>query len=124
MTSHAASRDAPSAAWFDGLAEGHLLIKRCGLCGHCSRPDTTACPECHSADLEWTRAAGAGTVVCVIIDRGTGEPVTLAVVELDEGPWLHVRLSGVSRASAGTRVSLSVQFSEDSEPIPVFSTDS
>lgn len=123
MTSHAACRDAASAAWFDGLASGQLLIKQCRLCGHRGRPDTVACSECRSEDLEWARAAGAGTIVCVIIDHGTGEPAVLGLVELDEGPWLSARLSGVSRPAAGTRVSLSVHHAEDSEPIPVFTTD-
>jgi uncharacterized OB-fold protein len=123
MISHPACRDAASAAWFDGLAAGYLLIKRCRLCGHCSRPDANACPKCHSAQLKWTRAAGAGTVLCVIVDHGTGEePLTLGLVELDEGPWLHVRLSGALRPFAGTRVSLSVHQAKGSEPIPVFTT--
>jgi uncharacterized OB-fold protein len=123
MISHPACRDAASAAWFDGLAAGQLLIKRCRPWGHYSRPDATACPKCHSAELEWTRATGAGTVVCVIVDRATGEePVTLGLVELDEGPWLHVRLSGAMRPFAGARVSLSVYQAEGSEPIPAFTT--
>jgi uncharacterized OB-fold protein len=119
-TSHAARRDSQSAAWFDGLAAGYLLIKRCQRCSHFTRPDAGACPDCHSTDLEWTRAAGAGTVVCVIRDRATDEPVTLGLVELAEGPWLHVRLAGM-HLSAGTPVSLSVHHAEGSEPIPLFS---
>jgi uncharacterized protein len=124
MISNPACRDAESAAWFDGLAQGHLLIKRCPLCGHRSRPDAGACPDCHSPDLEWIQAAGAGMVVCTISDGQTGEPVTLGLVELDEGPWLHVRLSGAVIPCAGTRVKLSVHQTAGSEPIPVFKSDS
>jgi uncharacterized protein len=123
MTAFAARRDGASAAWFDGLAQGRLLIRRCRSCGHHSRPETATCPECRGAELLWTAAAGTGTVVCVIVDHGTGEPVTLGLVELDEGPWLHVRLTGTTGARAGARVNLSVHRADGSEPIPVFTTD-
>lgn len=123
-TTFAAHRDDASAAWFDGLAAGRLLIRTCRSCGHHSRPETVTCPACHCPELDWTTAAGVGTVVCLITDHGTGDPVPLGLVELDEGPWLLVRVSGAPRPSAGTRVSLSVHHAEGSEPIPVFTADS
>ena len=46
-------RDEASAAWFDGLAEGVLLIHRCPRCGRHSRPDAAACPVCHADRLDW-----------------------------------------------------------------------
>jgi hypothetical protein len=123
MSAFGAHRDDASAAWFDGLAQGRLLIRTCRSCGHRSQPETVTCPACHGPELEWTAAAGVGTVICVITDHGTGDPVTLGLVELEEGPWLPVRISGAARPSAGTRVRLSVQHAEGSEPIPVFTTD-
>jgi hypothetical protein len=123
MDTSGAQRDDASAAWFDALAHGRLLIRACRSCGHHSRPETATCPACHGAALDWTAAAGIGTVVCVITDHLTGVPATLGLVELDEGPWLLVRVSGASRPSAGTRVCLSVHHAEGSEPIPVFTTD-
>ncbi|MEB3371338.1 Zn-ribbon domain-containing OB-fold protein [Saccharopolyspora mangrovi] len=115
-----ARRDEASAEWFDGLAEGNLLIKHCPSCGHESRPDATACPGCRGADLEWATSSGAGTVVSLVVDHGGPEPQPLGLVELDEGPWLHVRLVGAPDMAAGDRVRLTVSSPEDGEPLPVF----
>lgn len=123
MTAPGAHRDDASAPWFDALAQGRLLIRTCRSCGHRSRPETATCPACHGPGLDWFPAAGVGTVICVITDHGTADPVTLGLVELDEGPWLLVRIRGAARPSAGTRVRLSVHHSEGSEPIPDFTTD-
>jgi len=118
-----ARRDGDSAEWFDGLAADRLLIRRCPACGRVSRPDTTACPGCLGADLEWAKASGTGTVVSLVIDHGRPEPLHLGLVELDEGPWLHVRLTGSPGVSVGDRVRLTVHSPEDSEPIPVFAVE-
>jgi uncharacterized OB-fold protein len=123
MTTSGAHRDDASAPWFDGLAQGRLLIRACRSCGHRSRPETVTCPACRGPELEWVPAAGVGTVICVITDHGLADPVTLGLVELDEGPWLLVRVRGAAPPAAGMRVRLSVHQSEGSEPIPVFTTD-
>ncbi len=113
-----ARRDEASESWFDGLAEGRLMIRRCGLCGRHSRPDARTCPECFSSDLDWTEASGGATVISVIVDHTRAGPVVLGLVELDEGPWLHVGLT--SGTQAGRRVRLAVVTPEGSEPIPGF----
>lgn len=117
LTLGGARRDARSATWFDALAEGTLLIRRCG-CGHHSRPDATACPACRSEELGWVCAAGTGTVVCLIREGA----VTLGLVELDEGPWLHARLVGPSDVKTEDRVSLTVlaPVGQGDEPVAAF----
>lgn len=94
----AARRDDDTGPWFDALAEGTLLLRRCARCSHHARPDAVGCPACRAGggDLTWARASGRGVVVSRIVDRA-GEraglaPVVLGIVELDEGPWLHARL--------------------------------
>ena len=82
---NAARRDEASAPWFDGLADGVLLIRRCPRCGLHSRPDAAACPACHADGLEWVPAAGRGTVVCVIVEHREQDEVALGLIELDEG---------------------------------------
>ncbi|MFF5985967.1 Zn-ribbon domain-containing OB-fold protein [Prauserella flavalba] len=115
-----ARRDEDSAQWFDGLAAGRLLIRRCAGCGRDSRPDTTACPGCRGTDLGWATASGTGTVVSLVVDHTRPEPLSLGLVELDEGPWLHVRITGTPGVPIGDRVRLTVCSPEDGEPIPVF----
>ncbi|MGQ4601260.1 zinc ribbon domain-containing protein [Nocardia sp. R6R-6] len=122
MTAFAARRDDDSATWFDGLVEGRLLIRRCACCGHYSRPDSKTCPECLGAELAWVPAVGTGVVVCVIVDHAAGQRSVLGLVELDEGPWLHVRLAAPGSVAAGARGRFTVHPGEG-EPIPVFVVD-
>lgn len=118
----AAERDDRTGPWFDALADGVLVLRRCGRCRHWNRPDTTTCPACHGEDLGWTPAAGTGLVVSRIVDHlGVREglpPVVLGLVELDEGPWLHARL--LDDPHIGDRVALVVLTGEASEPVPAF----
>ena len=92
-------RDATSASFYDALAEGVLLLTRCVPRGHVCAPNAIVCPWCASLDLEQIPAKGTGTVVTwgVAHSRsgpdGTSTPQgVLALVELDEGPWLHAAL--------------------------------
>lgn len=117
-----ARRDEVSAPWFDGLAKGVLLIHRCPRCGLHSRPATATCPACHDDRLDWVHAADTGTVVCAIVDHGEPEPIALGLVELDEGPWLAVRLTEI-RMHPGTRVALTVLASPGGEPFPAFAPE-
>ncbi len=94
-----AHRDARSAPFFDALATGVLLLRRCRPHGHLSAPEVTACVECGHTDLDWAPAAGTGHVVTWTAVHSRPDPtgvstveVVLAVVELTEGPWLRTRL--------------------------------
>jgi len=89
-TAGTARRDDRSGPWFDALADDTLLIRHCPRCGHHSRPDAAACPACH------------------------------AVVELDEGPWLAVRLIADPPPAPGSRVILQILKAGQGEPIPGF----
>jgi uncharacterized protein len=115
-----ARRDDRSASWFDALARDTLLIRHCPRCGHYSRPDAAACPACHADELEWVTALGTGTVVSVVIDHGGKDPVPLGLVELDEGPWLAVRLTAGPQPAPGSRVIFQILKPGDGEPIPGF----
>ncbi len=88
-----ARRDEMTAAWFDGLNSGRLLLRSCPR-GHRSRPDVLACDVCGTLDLGWAEARGRGRVVAVALDHATRPFTNLAIVELDEGPWLTTRVDG------------------------------
>jgi uncharacterized OB-fold protein len=119
-TTGTARRDERSRPWFDALAHDMLLIRRCPQCGHHSRPDAAACPACQADELEWVTAAGTGTVLSVVVDHGGEDPAFLGLVELDEGPWLAVRLIADAPPVPGSRVVLQVLTPGDGEPIPGF----
>ena len=119
MTTPARRNDA-SAPWFDGLSSGVLLIHQCSRCDTYSRPDAVACPTCLADGLHWVPAAGSGSVVCVITEHHAQDQTTLGLVELDEGPWLAVRLIDSADAKPGARVELIVLTPPEGEPIPAF----
>lgn len=124
----AVRRDADTAEFFAGTERGELLLRHCPACGHFSRPEARSCGMCRSADLSWAPASGQATVVSwsVVHGRATdGEqpaPVVVAIVELDEGPWLHAQLVEVSpgAVSGGLRVTARFERAEGGEAIPVF----
>lgn len=120
MTTTGASGDDSSAEWFDAITQGVLTIRRCSRCGHRGRPDAMSCSRCQSDQLEWVPAAGRGVVVSSIIDHQHDLPIPLALVELDEGPWLNVRLT--NPCSVGDPVLLAIEQSSvtGGEPIPGF----
>ena len=78
--------------FWDGTAEGRLLLPRCLSCATVIWYPRTFCPSCHADGVEWIDASGRGVVYSFSITRkGDGDfrdaaPFVLAYVELDEGP--------------------------------------
>ncbi|MET8799042.1 OB-fold domain-containing protein [Nocardia sp. NPDC004568] len=81
--------------------EDILMIRRCAQCDRLYAPLTVDCASCASDSLEWVPSRGAGSILSWrVVDRGViggrGEtmPLTIAVVELDEGPWVYTSIDG------------------------------
>ncbi|MFF0634351.1 Zn-ribbon domain-containing OB-fold protein [Nocardia sp. NPDC004151] len=106
-----------------------LMIRRCTACDKIFAPLTTACSVCAADDLESVPASGAGSIVSWrMMYRASGPsgetaPLATAIVELDEGPWIHTAIEGdlplISNAS--TRVHF--QPSPRPDRLPVFTVD-
>lgn len=78
-------------------------MQRCTSCSHVSWPPRLLCPACGAPGAEPV-AAGPGVVKQRTDTRTpTGDPVALATVVLDAGPWVVAR---VTNAKAGDRVTL------------------
>jgi uncharacterized OB-fold protein len=116
-----ARRDEASAAWFDALREGRLLMRRCHG-GHLSHPDVLACDDCGDRDLRWQAVHGHGMVVSLAVDHSGDDVTRLAIIELSEGPWLLTRVEGVP-PERGDEVTIRVVEPADGEPYPVVTTD-
>jgi uncharacterized protein len=138
-------RDERSGPFFDAAAAGRLLIRRCAACGRWLVPEAGACYDCGAEDPGWAPASGCGTLVswAVLHPRasppgqpgGTGRAdapgqaallTVLALVELDEGPWLHTGLAvtgseEIAALRAGQRVTAGFAHPADGESYPVFS---
>jgi acetyl-CoA acetyltransferase/uncharacterized OB-fold protein len=125
-------RDERSTPFFDAAAAGRLLIRRCAECGRWLAPEAGGCHDCGAEDPGWAPASGHGTLVswAVLHPRGSppGQPAALtvlALVELDEGPWLHTGLAvtspeAIAALRAGQRVAASFVHPADGESYPVF----
>ena len=124
-------RDERSAPFFDAAAADRLLIRRCAKCGRWLAPEAGGCYGCDGEDPGWAAASGHGTLVswAVLHPRASppGQPAGTvpALVELDEGPWLHTGLTSTSAAAiaalrAGQRVAASFVHPPEGESYPVF----
>ncbi|MQY21464.1 Zn-ribbon domain-containing OB-fold protein [Nocardia macrotermitis] len=91
-TGHAADRHPATA----------LRIRRCLACGVRLAPAIRTCTACGSTALEWMISSGDGSIVSwKIVHRplpdapaDTWETSTMAIVELDDGPWIYTRIEG------------------------------
>lgn len=84
--------------YWDGLAEGRVLLQRCVHCGRHRFPPMPSCPYCAGAGGEVVPVDGAGAVYSLVRVRrafspgfADDVPYTVAVVELPQ----RVRLLGV-----------------------------
>jgi uncharacterized OB-fold protein len=87
--------------FWDGTAEGRLLLPKCTDCGELIWFPRPFCPSCASTSVEWVQASGRGTVYSFTVNRrgvadmsayrNAGEYV-LAYVELEEGPRIMTNI--------------------------------
>jgi uncharacterized OB-fold protein len=124
-------RDAGSEAFFDAAARGELLVQKCANCGTVLTPEAKTCFSCGSVALEPTVVSGRGRLVTwVVVAQAPipalkgAVPYVSAVVELDEGPWLMVRLVGDGQPAVDGRVRVdfvrSGEGGSTGELLPVF----
>ena len=120
-------RDDASAGFFDAAARDELLVKRCTDCGTVVGPEVRTCPSCGGVDLAGHAAAGTATLVSWVVVHhppvpalADAVPYVSAIVELDEGPWLIVRLVDVGDPAVGQELAVRFVRPEGSETLPVF----
>jgi len=84
--------------FFNNLKEGKLLGLKCSDCGAITCPPKNSCNKCGSRNLERVFLSGKGTIktytVTYVAPVGYEKeaPYTVALVELEEGPWIVGRL--------------------------------
>jgi uncharacterized protein len=125
--------DERSAPFFEAAARDVLLIKRCPSCSRWLGPEATGCTGCGNADPRWEPASGRGTLVSWAVPHtrnpgASNAAGVLALVELDEGPWLHTQLGGPDSLQpggspvprAGLRVTARFVHPAEGESYPLF----
>ncbi|MFZ0715721.1 Zn-ribbon domain-containing OB-fold protein [Mycobacterium sp.] len=130
----AVDRDAASVQYFDAAARGELLMQQ-GPGGAVLGPEVRTCPETGSAELTKVAVSGRGALVTWVVVHHAPLPILAAavpyvsgVVELDEGPWLMVRLVDVEGVELRAGLPVEVAFvrsgNADDDPLhevlPVF----
>lgn len=85
--------------FYEGLKAGELLGLKCGRCGAYTVPPKISCAECGHTGLEVTRLSGRARIrtftVIRVAPEGFQAPYTVALAELDEGPWLMGNMEGL-----------------------------
>ena len=119
-------RNERTGAFFDAAKNDVFLAQHCTACGHWTAPAPHACLACRSEALEWAPVSGSATVVSwtVVHPRpGVGvAPGVVIVGELEEGPWVNLRLIGATSERLGRAIPLRIAFLHPAqgESIPVF----
>ena len=121
----AKSRD--NAFFWEGVAEGRLLIQRCSACQRLRHPPGLMCPHRYSLDWDTLEACGRGRVYSFVVAHHPAippfEPPNLIVlVELEEGTRLVSNLLGVDPAAAEIGMPVEVEFTrvDDDLVLPLF----
>ncbi|MBV9582389.1 MAG: Zn-ribbon domain-containing OB-fold protein [Chloroflexi bacterium] len=87
--------------FWDGTAEGKLLLPRCLECRTVIWYPKPFCPSCASTRVEWVPASGRGTIYSFTVNRrGVADlsayrnagVYVLAYVELEEGPRMMTNI--------------------------------
>lgn len=114
--------------FWDGCAEGKLLLQRCTACGRVRHPPSPICAHCLSDAHGWFPASGRGSVYTFVVvheeRRGWEKlvPYVLAVVELDEGVRMVTNLVNVAPNAVAIGMPVEVTFaaSNDATRLPLF----
>lgn len=120
------------------LTRGKLLGLTCKSCGNITVPPKMTCQECGGTDLDIVELCKRGEIVTFTVVNVAAEgrqnevPYIIAIVKLDEGPWIMGNLIGIDSATAtmdlidkkvkvGVRVFPGDKYSPGNQPTPVFS---
>jgi len=115
--------------FWDGCAEGKLLLQRCSGCRAYRHPPAPICPNCLSEDHDWVPASGRGAVYTFVVVREARAkgwdkmvPYVLAVVELEEGPRMLTNLANVAPEKVAIGMPVEVAFAalDGTTQLPLF----
>jgi uncharacterized protein len=90
--------DPTLAPFWQGAAEGRVMIQRCPSCGAHQFPPRPFCLECDAEAPEWVAVTGQGIVYSVTVSHLPPVPgQALVLVGLHEGPRLLMQAEGSPR---------------------------
>jgi len=106
-----------NAFFFDGAAEGRLLIQRCSDCETLRHPPTPTCPRCRSFEWDTLESTRRGTLHSWTIahhpqDPAFDYPLAIGLLDLEEGTRLVADIAGVPHDELRIGMALEVGFAE------------
>jgi hypothetical protein len=109
--------DDETQPFYDGAAEGKLLIKLCGACGEHHFYPRPFCPTCWSDEVTWVEASGAASLYTYsVVHRNDlppfpeRVPYVAAIVELAEGPRMETNIVDADPDTLEVGMALEVTF--------------
>lgn len=99
--------------WTSG-ADGKLRFRRCRDCGWFIHPPAPYCAECLGKNLEVEVVSGRATVAAVTINHqpwlpGFPPPYVIAIVEIEEAPYVRLTTNVVHCDPEDVEIGMSVQ---------------
>jgi uncharacterized OB-fold protein len=118
-------RTRDNAFFWDGVAEGRLLIQRCTACKTLRLPPRPMCGHCNCVEWDTIESSGRGSVYSWIRPRhpqmpAFPQPFVVVVVELDEGVRLLSNLVGTQDAYIGMPVEVVFSRPDGETMLPLF----
>ena len=118
--------NAETRAYWQGCAEGRLLIQQCADCGHLQFYPRLICTKCASRTVGWHEASGCGVVKSfTIIRRAVSAafeadvPYVVALITLEEGPTMMANVIECDVDKVAIGMAVKVTFERRGEAISV-----
>jgi uncharacterized protein len=109
-------------AFWEGAAQGRLLIKKCLACQQVHYYPRAICPFCGSDRTEWQQTSGRGSIYSWSVMRRAEVPYAIAYVTLDEGVTMMTNIvdCDLDGIRIGQRVRVVFKPTEGGPPVPAF----
>jgi uncharacterized OB-fold protein len=114
---------------YSECAPSALMIRRCVGCTRLFAPPVSRCSSCRSDEFDRLPATGRGAIVCwrklrrAANARAESVVSTIAIVELDEGPWVYTTIEGEVPRSSPRPVRVQFCAPPRDGRFPVFAVD-
>jgi uncharacterized OB-fold protein len=93
-----------SKKFTEALKEGRFLGLKCHQCGGYTAPPQKVCSGCGSEDMEIVELSRRGKVrtftVIHVAAEGYQAPYIVALIELEEGPWVTANIININHEEA------------------------